>query len=200
MEAAGERHVAGLVLAAGAGRRFGAIKQLAPLHGRPLIEHALRAMAAVPELDEVVVALGAHAEEIVARADLHGARPLFVEAWEEGQGASLRAGVAALAPQVGALLVTLGDQPAVGPREIVRVLAAGGGSELVAARAVHAGVPGHPVLLKRPLFAALSRLRGDRGARTVLDGVEVLEVECGPGAVLDVDTPAQLAELERRRG
>ncbi|MFL5818792.1 MAG: NTP transferase domain-containing protein [Conexibacter sp.] len=200
MGAAGERRVTGLVLAAGAGRRFGAIKQLAPLHGRPLIEHALRTMAAVPELDEVVVALGAHAQEIVARADQHGARPLFVEAWEEGQAASLRAAVAALSPQVGALLVTLGDQPAVGQREIARVLAAGGASELVAARAVHAGVPGHPVLLKRPLFAALSLLHGDRGARTVLDGVEVLEVECGPGAVLDVDTPTQLSELERPRG
>lgn len=170
------------------------------MRGRPLIEHALRAMAAVPGVDEVVVALGAHAEEIVARADLHGARPLFVEAWEEGQAASLRAAVAALGPHVGALLVTLGDMPAVGPSEIARVLAAGEGSGLAAARAVHAGVPGHPVLLKRPLFPRLALLSGDRGARAALDGAEVLEVACGPGAVLDVDTPAQLTELERRRG
>jgi CTP:molybdopterin cytidylyltransferase MocA len=69
------RRVAGLVLAAGAGRRFGGCKQLAPLDGRPLLEYALAAMAATPGLVCVAVTLGAHADEILATVDLHGAEP-----------------------------------------------------------------------------------------------------------------------------
>ncbi|MDW5597137.1 NTP transferase domain-containing protein, partial [Conexibacter stalactiti] len=116
--------VAGLVLAAGAARRFGAAKQLAPLDGRPLLEHALAAMAAAG-LPRVAVALGAHAQEIAAAVELHGAEVVVVTDWEEGLAASLRAGVAALAPHADAIVVTLGDQPRVRPEAIARVAAAG---------------------------------------------------------------------------
>jgi CTP:molybdopterin cytidylyltransferase MocA len=64
--------IAGLVLAAGAGRRFGPdSKLLADLHGRPLLEYAIRAQCAVPELERVVVVLGAHASAVIERVDLH---------------------------------------------------------------------------------------------------------------------------------
>jgi CTP:molybdopterin cytidylyltransferase MocA len=192
------RRIAGLVLAAGAGRRFGGAKQLAPLHGRPLLEHALRAVAAAPALDRVVVALGARADEILARVDLHGAQPLRVEDWAEGQAASLRAGVARLAvdEELDAIVVTLGDQPGVTAEAIGRVVAAWDGVR-PAVRATSGGVPGHPVLLARALFPALLALRGDAGARGVLAHADVLDVVCDASAVLDVDTPA---ELERLRG
>jgi len=186
--------VAGLVLAAGAGRRFGAVKQLAPLAGRPLLEHALAAMASVAGLTRVAVTLGAHADEILAQVDLHGAVPVRVPDWEEGQAASLRAGVAALAPHADAIVVTLGDQPRVDGAVIARIAAEAQGPA-PAARAVYGGVPGHPVLITRPLFPAVARLQGDHGARELLRQVGALEVECGAGAVLDVDTPAQLDAL-----
>ena len=83
------------MLAAGAGERFGGRKQLAPLDGRPLLEHVLAAMAQTP-LDRVVVVLGAHAGEVRAAVPLHGAEPVVAADWAEGMGASLRAGVAAL--------------------------------------------------------------------------------------------------------
>ena len=66
--------IGGLVLAAGAGTRFGGPKQLAELDGRPLLEHALRAMTASP-VGRVVVVLGALVEEVTASVDLHGAEP-----------------------------------------------------------------------------------------------------------------------------
>lgn len=184
--------VGGLVLAAGAGRRFGGPKQLAPFDGRPLLEHALRAMAQTPGLVRRVVALGARAEEIAAAVDLHGVEPVVVAGWEEGQAASLRAGVAALGPDLDAVVVTLGDQPLVTPATIAR-LAAEAAGPAPAARATWAGVPGHPVLLRRPLLDAVAELRGDAGARALLTDARL--VPCGPEAVADVDTPQQLTAL-----
>jgi CTP:molybdopterin cytidylyltransferase MocA len=185
--------VGGLILAAGAGRRFGSPKQLALLDGRPLLEHALAAMAAATRVERaVVVVLGCGAEEIRARVELHGAQALICADWEEGQAASLRAGVAALAEQVDAIVVTLGDQPAIDPRAIDRVVNARTNAA-VALRAGYGGRPGHPVLLERPLFAAVSGLRGDEGARTLLSGVTAPLIACdGLGSDIDVDTVEQL--------
>lgn len=191
------RRIAGLVLAAGAGTRFGAPKQLARLDGRPLLEHALAAVAAVPQLARVVVALGAGADEIRAAVDLHGAQPLVVEDWREGQAASLRAGVAALAGDADAVLVTLGDQPRVGPATIACVIDAWDGAA-PAVRATYGGRPGHPVLLARALYPAVAELRGDVGARELLARPDAIAVACGEDAVLDVDTRAQLDALAQR--
>ncbi len=184
--------VEGLVLAAGAGRRFGAVKQLAPRDGRPLLEHALRAVTGSAALDGVVVTLGAHAEQIAAAVDLHGARPVLVEEWQEGIAASLRTGLAALRPATQAVVIVLGDQPGVTTELVERIVAAGRTTDRAAVRAVHGGRPGHPVLLRRELFAGVARLRGDRGAGALLDAVPTVTVECGAAAVLDVDTPADL--------
>jgi nicotine blue oxidoreductase len=182
--------IGGLVLAAGAGRRFGGgVKQLAPLDGRPLLEHALRAVAA---LSPRVVVLGHAAEEVRASADLQGARPVVCAGWEEGQAASLRAGVAALG-DVEAAVVVLGDMPGVTPAAVAAVVAAwDGGADAV--RATYDGSPAHPVLLARALLARAGELRGDVGFRALLDGARVVDAEAGhladPG---DVDTPEQLA-------
>ena len=185
--------VGGLILAAGAGRRFGSPKQLALLDGRPLLEHALTAMAAAKRVERaVVVVLGCGAEEILARLELHGARAVICADWEEGQAASLKAGVAALAGQVDAIVVTLGDQPAIDPRAIDRVVNART-AEAVALRASYGGRPGHPVLLERPLFAAVSGLHGDEGARSLLSAVTAPLIACdGLGSDADVDTVEQL--------
>jgi CTP:molybdopterin cytidylyltransferase MocA len=185
--------IAGLVLAAGSGERFGGPKQLAPLDGRPLLEHVLAAMAASP-LDRVVVVLGARAGEVLDSVALHGAEPLVCDGWEEGMAASLRAGVEVLA-DADAIVVALGDQPRLAAEAVARVVAARGG-DAPAVRATYGGVPGHPVLIARPLFDRLRELRGDQGARAVLDDVAVRDVPCdGLGRPDDVDTPAQLARL-----
>lgn len=180
----------GLVLAAGAGERFGGRKQVATLDGRPLLEHVLAAMADAP-LDRVVVVLGAHADEVIERVPLHGAEAVVCLDWREGMSASLRAGVDALAG-CDAVVVVLGDQPRVSAEAVARIARARGGGAL-AVRATYAGVPGHPVLLEAPLLARVRELTGDRGARALLAEVDVRDVACdGLGSPADVDTPAEL--------
>jgi CTP:molybdopterin cytidylyltransferase MocA len=182
-----------MILAAGEGSRFGSSKQLAVFDGRPLLEHAVRAMVASP-VGRVVVVLGAGAEEVIAGVDLHGAEPVICGRWDEGQSASLASGLAELT-DCEAVVVTLGDQPRMAPDAIRRVIAARG-SGAKAVRATYGGKPGHPVLLESELFGRLRDVTGDHGARNVLLSVSPTEVPCGDlGGGEDVDTPAQLDAL-----
>jgi len=184
--------VVGIVLAAGAGRRFGSPKQLARFEGRPLLEHALLAMASARRLDSVVVVLGAHADAVLAGVERHGASAVVCADWDEGQAASLRTGVAAVAGRADAVVVTLGDQPAIDARAIDRVVDARDGVSL-AIRARYGRRAGHPVLLERELFAAVASLRGDEGARGLMTGAPVRVVACdGLGSDLDIDTVEEL--------
>lgn len=189
--------IASVVLAAGAARRFGGRKQLAPLRGRPLLEHALAAAAAATS-EETVVVLGAHAEEIESEVELGGATVVRCPDWERGQGASLRAGLAALGPEVAAALVTLGDEPFVPPAAGRRLLAARRPG-LAALRATYSGRPGHPVLIERELFASFAAAGPEATPAALLREAGIEAVECGDlGEPADVDTPEQLAALESR--
>lgn len=199
--------IGGLVLAAGAGRRFGGGKLLARLDGRPLLEYALAAMATARSVEHTVVVLGYGADEIRAAVALHGAEPVLCAEWREGQAASLRTGLSALTAAgteespLEAVAVTLGDQPRVDARAIDTVVGArqaGGGPAPEALRATYGGRPGHPVILERQLFGAVASLRGDTGARDLLRSAGVRDVPCdGLGCPDDVDTPAQLEVLNR---
>jgi molybdenum cofactor cytidylyltransferase len=185
--------IGGVVLAAGAGTRFGGGKQLADLDGRPLLEHSISAMIASP-VGRVVVVLGAGAEEVVERVDLHGAKPVVCGAWRDGQSASLARGLEELA-DCEAVVITLGDQPRLSPDAIRRVISARGAGA-AAVRATYRGDPGHPVLLEHQLFERMRDVTGDHGARNLLLSVATREVPCGDlGGGEDVDTPSQLDAL-----
>jgi CTP:molybdopterin cytidylyltransferase MocA len=185
--------IGGIVLAAGAGARFGGAKQLARLDGRPLLEHSVRAMTA-SAVDRVVVVLGSRADEVLAHVDFGRAEPLLCERWDKGQSASLARGLGELA-ECEAVVVTLGDQPRMSPAAIARVIAARGDGA-AAVRATYDGEPGHPVLLERELFEPLRDVTGDHGARNVLLSVRTHEVPCDDlGGGEDVDTRAQLDYL-----
>lgn len=193
--------VAGLVLAAGGSRRFGAPKQLATFRGRPLLEYAVSALASAPSLERRFVVLGAGREEVLAGVDLTGVDPVVCKPWSEGQAASLRAGVAEVAGLgASAAVIVLGDQPLIAPEAIERLIAAYRSDPARGAvRAVYGGVPGHPVLISSSLFDAVAELRGDLGARRLLSGADVLEVCCdGLGAPIDIDTVRALRTLESR--
>jgi molybdenum cofactor cytidylyltransferase len=185
--------IGAIVLAAGEASRFGSSKQLALLDGRPMLEHSLRAITAAP-VGRVILVLGAGAEEVAGRIDLHGAEPLVCPRWQEGQAASLACGLAELS-ECDAVVVTLGDQPRISPDAIRRVIAARRPGAL-AVRATYGGDPGHPVLLERRLFARMRNVTGDHGARNLLMSVSVREVACDDlGGGEDVDTPAELDAL-----
>jgi molybdenum cofactor cytidylyltransferase len=185
-----------MVLAAGGGRRFGGGKLLAELDGRPLLEHALDAMLGVPAIDRVVAVLGAGADELRSSVDLGGVDVVVCRDWSEGISASLRAGVAELA-DAEAIVITLGDQPLITSQVIAAILDRID-SPAPAARATYRGRPGHPVLIKRELFDRVLELRGDAGARDLLAGAGVLEVECGHlSRPDDVDTVEDLEAVRR---
>ena len=184
--------ICGLVLAAGAGTRFGErSKLLAELEGRPLLEHAVAAQCAVPELERIVVVLGAGASEVMDRVDFMRAEPVVCPRWNEGQALSLRCGIEHLAAggEVSRVIVTLGDQPRVSASLIARFV-----GEPPGTRAVYGGVPGHPVVLGPVQLRAIGGLRGDQGARELLQGGG--RIECGDSsAVRDVDTPEDLEAI-----
>jgi CTP:molybdopterin cytidylyltransferase MocA len=188
--------IGGLVLAAGAGSRFGGAKQLAELDGSPLLEHSIRAMTAAP-VGRVVVVVGSEADQVISGVNAHGADFVLCDRWDEGQSASLACGLAELA-DCEAVAITLGDQPRLSPDAIRRVIAARGRG-FDAVRATYGGEPGHPVLLERRLFERMRDVTGDHGARNLLLCVNTREVPCDDlGGGEDVDTPAQLDALRVR--
>ncbi|WP_328631757.1 nucleotidyltransferase family protein [Streptomyces sp. NBC_00356] len=192
--------VAGLLLAAGGGRRLGGRpKALLQHHGRPLVEHAVRILRA-GGCDPVHVVLGAAAGDVRERAVLEGCQVTENPDWEDGMGSSLRAGLEALADtDADAALVLLVDQPGIGAAAVARVLAAGASPASLAA-AAYGGERGHPVLFGRDHWAGIAAsASGDRGARAYLkERAGVLElVECGDIAeAYDIDTEADLEHLE----
>ncbi|KMS72913.1 4-diphosphocytidyl-2C-methyl-D-erythritol synthase [Streptomyces viridochromogenes] len=192
--------VAGLLLAAGGGRRLGGRpKALLRHRGRPLVEHAVGVLRTAG-CTRVHVVLGARAAAVRERAELGDCVLVENPDWAEGMGSSLRAGLDSLAGTgARAALVSLVDQPGIGPEAVARVLAAyEDETSLVAA--AYDGVRGHPVLFGAAHWAGIAATAtGDRGARAYLKEREeaIRLVECGDVArPYDIDTEADLAHLE----
>ncbi|MCZ7374643.1 nucleotidyltransferase family protein [Micromonospora sp. WMMC250] len=187
--------IAGLLLAAGAGRRYGRPKALVELNGEPLVRSGVRLLTE-GGCAPVHVVLGAGADEV---PELPAAVPVRHDSWSDGLGSSLRRGLASLPADVPGAVVVLVDQPLLSPVAVRRVREAYTGGALVVA--TYAGRPGHPILLCRRTWPLLDRYAvGDRGARDLLrERPElVIEVPCDDaGAPVDVDTPADLLRLRR---
>lgn len=195
----GDMPVAAVILAAGGGQRFGQIKQLLPLGDKPLIARVLDAVLASP-VQQVVLVLGAYAPTIRRQLAGYAAEPRLRivdnPTWEQGLSTSLRAGLAALAPDTAAALVVLGDQPHVSPDLIARLVRCWRetGARLVAP--AYKGSWGNPVLFTRSLFPELHTVTGDRGGRDVVrrhaDELALVEVDAAL-CFADVDMPADYA-------
>ena len=188
--------VAGLLLAAGAGRRMGGPKALVEVDGEPLVQRGIRLLAE-GGCGPVCVVVGAAADRV---------RPLcgsvqVVEAseWATGMAASLRAGLAAL--DADACVVALVDQPFVAPTAVARLRAAHEDGALAAVASYH-GRARNPVLLDRAVWPDVAAsARGDEGARAWLRAHPglVVEVDCSDaGSPDDLDTPQDLAALGHR--
>lgn len=190
-----------IVLAAGAGRRFGGRKLLAPFKGGLLVEGALAAAFASPA-STIILVTGSEAEEVaaVARAFTErqgaGHRLQIVRAADhaEGMGASLRAGAAALPADAVGAFVFLGDMPRVPVAMLARLVEAVEAGAAAAAP-VCDGRRGHPVLFAAELFAPLRRASGDEGARAALAGLgprlALIETD-DEGVLFDIDRPEDL--------
>lgn len=196
--------VCAIVLAAGAGSRFGGDKLLAPYGGRPLIAATLANLAGAP-VDETLVVIGEDSDRLREVCEPYAVRVVENPDWARGQSTSVRAGLAACesSPDTRAAVVLLADQPHVGSGAVERLVGAFEGGVKVAV-ATYGGEPRNPVLFSREVWPLLLReLSGDEGARSFLRGhPDLVEyVACdGVGDPSDVDTREDLRRLEGMRG
>jgi molybdenum cofactor cytidylyltransferase len=204
-----------VILAAGESSRLGRPKQLVEIDGVPLIRRAI-AVAFAAEPMEVIVVLGAHAEEVGAAvaASSHEfgfvvksggqdaaassvrrtprLRALVNEKWQEGMGSSIRAGVEALNPSSEAVVLMLCDQLHVNG-DLLRTLVEKLSDEVEIAAAEYDGLAGVPSALRRSVIPELLKLEGDLGARNILrDPRRNVVLVPFESAGIDIDTEADI--------
>jgi molybdenum cofactor cytidylyltransferase len=192
--------VAAIILAAGESRRLGQPKQLLAFHGESLLARAIR-LANEAGATPVLVVLGANSERIRAAIQSSHSIPVHNDHWRQGIASSIEAGVRALrvcAPEAEGVLLMGCDQPRLTTAHLRALIAAFEGQSAAAiAASSYAGVQAVPAVFPRATLAALRALRGDRGARSVIESapcpVVVMEF---PGGEVDIDSPEDLAELE----
>lgn len=195
----------GIILAAGSSTRMGRPKQLLPLGERCLLQHVVDE-ALRSQLDDVVIVLGARADEIRAVIALPAtgrARIVVNPDHAAGQSTSLRAGLAAAGARARGVAVLLGDEPGVRAEVIDRVADVFEGGDAPIVRPIYVvdgrTVPGHPVILARSIWPELETLRGDRGARALWlahpEWLRDMPIEGEPPP--DVDTEAAYRRVVR---
>ena len=194
--------VAAIVLAAGTSSRMGMPKQLMPLGDKTLLEHALANLRG-SEVSEIVLVLGASAEEIEKKVPTDGLKVVINSLYEEGMGTSIRAGLAALEPDARAAFVVLADQPFVRPSTLNQLIAYHREHAPQITLPLYKGFRGNPVLLDRSVFAELNALDGDVGCRAIFGshtaGIHKVPVN-DIGVLLDIDTPDDLRHLRLLAG
>jgi FkbM family methyltransferase len=188
--------VTAVVLAAGAGSRFGGGKLLASLEGRPVLQHVLDALANAA-LRDVVVVLGDDADAVEATVEWRAERRVRNPDPARGLSSSVRVGLEALDADGDAALIVLGDQPRVSPEAIGAVLDAGPDGDRPIVVPTYEGDAGrNPVLLERVAFGLVSEAVGDRGLGPVIAAHPELVREVRvAGRNPDVDTREDLAAL-----
>jgi molybdenum cofactor cytidylyltransferase len=185
-----------VVLAAGAGSRFGGTKLLARIDGRPVLQHVLDALANA-DITDIVVVLGRDAATIEQQIDWRAERRVLNREPERGLSSSLRVGLDAVSPDAEAALILLGDQPRVRTDVIDALCAAElpAGRSIVVPRYGEGGGP-NPTLIARSAFALAAGLDGDRGFGPLIATRPELVLELPVwGSNPDVDTRRDLASI-----
>jgi molybdenum cofactor cytidylyltransferase len=192
--------VGAIILAAGKSTRMGEAKQLLRLGESTVLGQTI-ANVRRSAVDEIVLVLGASAEAIrnqLPASLLQGLKVVVNPAYEQGMASSLRAGLAALDPQVAATLIVLADQPFVRPETLDQLADRHRHTKAQIVIPSYQGVRGNPVLLDRSVFAEVMALEGDTGCRAIFSShtehTVRLEVE-DEGILLDIDSQEDYQRL-----
>ncbi|MBS0558407.1 MAG: nucleotidyltransferase family protein [Proteobacteria bacterium] len=185
-----------VLLAAGAGERFGGIKQLAPIDGEPMLRRVARGV--FPLDTPLIVVTGAHAPQVeTALAGL----PVVIErhaGWADGMGSSLAAGIRRLIadfPGATGALLCLADQPLLDIELLRRMLVRHRAAAAAILVTSQRNVDGPPVLFPRDCFETLANWSGAHGARALLKREAHRVERFAASGMIDVDTPADLARV-----
>ncbi len=190
--------IAIIILAAGESTRMRLPKQLLPYKRKSLLQRAVDE-ALASKAQSVHVVLGAHADQIRRSVSMDNVTVVLNEKWGEGMSSSIRAGVGALRPDIEAAMIALCDQPYLSStviNELIdRYLASG--KPIVACE--YDGLPGVPALFAKRYFTELTSLRGDSGARRIIQSHEndALLIPFSEGSV-DLDTPEEYRSFIER--
>lgn len=197
-----EALIAAVVLAAGVSSRMGKPKQTVPLNGVPMLEMVLEILHK-SNVGRIVVVLGANAAEVRKRIGFADETVVVNPRFAEGMSGSLKLGLRHVGRGADAAIVALGDQPFVLPLTIDALVAAYEESGALIVIPTYHGVRGNPVLFDKSVFPQIARIRGDMGAKSVVqeNAADVLEVDVpDEGVLVDIDTPSDLARrMEVRR-
>jgi molybdenum cofactor cytidylyltransferase len=188
-----------VVLAAGPGTRFGSLKQLVRVAGRPLLHTAVTRAAEVTG-NALIVVLGAGAAELAPLLKHSPGSVVINQDWREGLGSSIRWAVMRLPATCTGVLLMLADQAAVSADDLKRLAGTWRKQPQGFAAALYAGTVGVPAIFPRSAFRELTELRGDTGARALLrrNTDRVVRVPM-PSAAIDLDTPEDLLALEAHK-
>ena len=185
-----------IVLAAGASSRFGSAKQLVRIAGRPML-HATVTRAVEVAGNSVFVVLGARAAELAPLLTHSPAAIVINRDWREGLGSSIRAGVSRLPASCSGVMLLLADQAAITTEDLRRLTGAWRRQTEHIAAAVYGNTVGVPAIFPRSTFADLMQLRGDQGARALIqrNPDRLVRVPMNRAAI-DIDTPEDLLAIE----
>jgi molybdenum cofactor cytidylyltransferase len=202
-DATGSSPVAGILLAAGSSRRFGAAnKLLADLGGKPLVRRSAEALCA-SRICGVVVVTGPEPERIMEALAGLDVRFVHNEAFADGIGGSVATGVAALPPATRGAVIVQGDMPALTSMLIDRLIDAflAAGAERLTFPVLADGSQRNPVVWPAQAFAELRSLSGDKGAKALIQArrtsaitVPVAEADL----FTDIDTQDELRAWRER--
>jgi molybdenum cofactor cytidylyltransferase len=190
------KNITGILLAAGAGSRFGGEKLVHPLEdGVAIAAHSARNLLAATS--EVIAVVRWGDFPLYDMLEQEGCQVTMFREAAQGMGASLAHGVGHARGADG-WVIALADMPRIAPATIGKIAAALEGGALIAAPAVK-GERGHPVGFGTPLRDELLALTGDRGARAVMErhreAVKLIECD-DPGILLDVDRKSDLQAVQ----
>ncbi len=193
------QYIAGIVLAAGTSSRMGQSKLLLPWGNTTVLGQVLN-QARSSYLEDLTLVLGHEAKQISQKIDLQGIQVVVNPYYAQGQSTSLQAGLDHLPQKIQAVMFLLGDQPLVSSQVINTIILAYQRVRAGLILPVFEGQRGNPVLIQRSLFPALSKIKGDTGARVLFedyaDSIHEIPVS-EAGVCLDMDTWREYEQLLR---